>query len=297
MTRHAPLWLQSGSYAGSDDRGLPGALWPTARASGCAVSASSGMALNIDPGYVAVPTPNNTGTSLCRSDAVEVVTLDPAPAAGTNRIDLVVCHARGTDLDGGVNNDFVFEKVTGTGAASPVAPATPAGTVALANVYVGGGVAAIVAGNITDVRPAALDVPPALPAGYPRGYVWSLKGPASLVTVSNTSAQSIISGSFPTVAGRRYRVDAYAGWYCTVAAATQHQLRLDVPGGGARQFQANGSYGPNGNIWSQGATFDMYLGTGAPATYGISMAMTQPTNAVANCAANNFFLMASDIGV
>jgi hypothetical protein len=117
------------------------------------------MQVVIAAGQVAVPTPNNTGTTLCTSDAPENVTLTAAPASGNNRIDLIVCQARGNDLDGGVNNDFVFVAVAGVVAATPTVPAIPAGAVAVAQVYVGGGVSAIALANITDLRPGRLRIP------------------------------------------------------------------------------------------------------------------------------------------
>jgi len=84
----------------------------------------------------------------------------------------VTCHPRAADLDGGANTDFIFDVVVGTAATTPVAPTVPAGQVALAQVYVGGGVASIVAGNITDVRPSALAVgaTPVLPTIQARMY-------------------------------------------------------------------------------------------------------------------------------
>src|SRR5262252_5940507 len=155
MTRYTPLWLQSGSYAASVDRRLMGAIWPDARCDGCAVTFNSAMVVDIAPGSVVVPTANGTGSSLCVSDAVEQVQLSAAPASGLNRIDLVVCTARGTDLDGGTNNDFVFTAVQGTEAAagSEAAPAVPAGSVALAQIRLVGGSAAIDPLQISDVRP------------------------------------------------------------------------------------------------------------------------------------------------
>ena len=154
MTRQTPLWLQAGSYPAAYDRRLLGALWPTAAVQGCAVSASSAMNLNVAPGTVVAPTANNTGSVLCYSDAVEVVTATAAPASGQSRIDLVICQPRGNDLDGGANNDFVFLVVAGTAATtgSQVAPAVPAGAVALAQIAVAGGTASISAANITDRR-------------------------------------------------------------------------------------------------------------------------------------------------
>jgi hypothetical protein len=187
MTRHTPLWLQSGSYAAAVDRQLPGALWPSARCDGCAVTFAAAMSVNVDAGKVAVPVAG--GTLLCPSDAVEQVTLPAAPAAGTDRIDLIVCHARGTDIDGGVNNDFVFESVQGVAAAPPAAPpSVPVNTARLAQIRLPGGSAAIDPANIYDLRPPSLAVggataPPPLAAGAAfasyvdtSGEVWVAKG-------------------------------------------------------------------------------------------------------------------------
>jgi hypothetical protein len=117
------------------------------------------MNVTIQPGQVAVPSQNNTGSTLCTSDAVEQITIPAAPTAPNNRIDLVICRPRGADLDGGANNDFMFDSVQGSAAATPTVPAAPAGTVALASIYLAGGAATIVAGNITDLRPGGLSVP------------------------------------------------------------------------------------------------------------------------------------------
>lgn len=156
MTRYTPQWLQQGTYSGGEDRRLINALWPTAASTGLAVSTTTGMTLNVAAGQASVPTANGTGSTLCTSTATEQVILDAAPTAGLNRYDLVIVRPRGNDLDGGSNNDFIFDKVTGTAAAGPVAPATPAGTLALARVYVAGASATIGAGAIVDLRPGRL---------------------------------------------------------------------------------------------------------------------------------------------
>jgi hypothetical protein len=163
VTRHQPLWLQQGSYPASVDRQLPGALWPEGRVDGCAVTLSAGTTVNIAPGRMAVPSGSfANGSTLCSSDAVEQLALPAPPAAGADRIDLVVCRARGNDLDGGVNNDFIFDFVTGADGAPPVKPATPPGTLLLASVYQVGGTAAIDPARISDDRRDPL----ALPGSY-----------------------------------------------------------------------------------------------------------------------------------
>jgi hypothetical protein len=158
---------------------------------------SSGLVLNIDPGQVAVPSQNNTGTTLCTSDAVEQVTL--APADPTNpRIDVVICQPRAADLDGGLNNDFIFTSVTGAPAPAPTVPAIPAGTVGLAQVPVGA--AAATAGAITDVRPGNLQPPPQPALAYhfmqPTAQaVWTINHNLSFipeVTVVDSSGREVI---------------------------------------------------------------------------------------------------------
>jgi hypothetical protein len=119
------------------------------------------MTVNVAPGTVIVPTPNNTGCTLCLWDATEQVTITASPTSGQSRIDLIVVQARGNDLDGGANNDFILTYVTGTPATtgSQTVPATPAGMLALAQILVAGGSSFIPAANITDVRPG--NMPPA----------------------------------------------------------------------------------------------------------------------------------------
>jgi hypothetical protein len=217
MTRYTPQWLQSGSYAASQDRRLISALWPGPASSGCLINSTTGMTVNIAAGQVAVPSPNNTGSSLCTSDANEQVTLTAAPASGLNRIDLIICRPRGTDLDGGANNDFIFDFVTGVAAASPVVPATPAGTVALAQIAVAGGSAAVVAGNITDVRPGRLALGDVAPTSGPRGFVANVSGPPT--QTDSTGASTIFATSVPVVAGRRYRITGFFNGIMTIAGA------------------------------------------------------------------------------
>ena len=167
MTRFTPLWLQAGSYAASVDRRLLGALYPDPRSSGCALSAPGAMNVAVAPGTVAVPLAGGVGSVLCVSDGVETVTLTAAPASGVNRIDLVVCQARGADIDGGGNNDFIFAAVAGAPAAAPVPPAVPANAAALGSVYLVGGSAAVDPALITPAHPGSL----AVGAGTPPGAI------------------------------------------------------------------------------------------------------------------------------
>lgn len=190
MTRYTPLWEQQGSYAASQDRRLIGALLPSSIGfvSGMQVQPASGYTIQMQPGVASVPV-GGGGSVLCTSDGVEnlLIPTNPLPPAGQSRLDWVYAQARGNDLpsDGGNNNDWIIGSVQGTPAASPVLPALPPNCVAVAQLTIPNGLAAIAAGNITDYRPNRLSglLEPALAAGAPFssftdpwGEVWVAKG-------------------------------------------------------------------------------------------------------------------------
>lgn len=202
MTRFAPQWIQAAQYPAGVDRRLIGALWPNAAVTGMAVTPASAMTVNIAAGQAAIPAANGTGSVLCTSDAVEQVTLATAPASGSNRIDLIVAQSRGQDLDGGANNDWLFAAVTGSAAPSPVAPAVPAGAVAIAQITVPGASVTVTAPNILDVRPGRTNQPWNSSWGVV-GYVKN-----SATTGPITTTETDITGltvSWTPVIGRRYR--------------------------------------------------------------------------------------------
>lgn len=69
------------------------------------------------------------------------------------RIDVVVLRVRDSALIGGTDNDVIFSIVQGTPAVTPVAPATPANALALANITVAAAATQITSGNInTNIR-------------------------------------------------------------------------------------------------------------------------------------------------
>jgi len=174
MTRYTPLWLQAGDYPALLDRQLIAALYPDARTLGLAVKpAGAGMDVTVDPGTLATPTANATGSVLAYSDALETVGIQPAPPTGTDRMDIVYAYPRGADLDGGTFNDLVFLVAQGTESPPPAQAPTasvPPGAVALAALTIHGGAASITAADISDWRPKVgqLAVPaPAVPPAYP----------------------------------------------------------------------------------------------------------------------------------
>jgi hypothetical protein len=241
MAHFGPLWLQQGSYPAGSDRRLIAALWPNGGVTGMAVSpGGSGMSLSVAPGSCAVPTPNNTGSTLCGTDTVDSSASCPAaPASGLNRYDVVTVLPRGNDLDGGANNDWILNVISGTAVASPTVPAVPAGQLALAQIYVPGGSASVSAGNITDMRGMQMAVP---------GLV------AARAVINDTGAPSV-----PVVA-----LSMAAATFDTVTAMTSTGYTVKVPG----FYQVNytiyarsllaaaqpvvGIY-KNGSAWSQAA--------------------------------------------
>jgi hypothetical protein len=257
MTRYAPLWEQANTYAASLDRraiaALAGGAYPLVN--GCAVTVAAGtMNMNIAAGWVIVPSQNNTGSTLCVSDAVETVTSPTAPASGTNRIDVVVCQARGNDLDGGTNNDWLFQVVAGTAAASPTVPATPAGAVAIAQITVIGGAASLAAGNLLDRR--ILQPWPA-----PWGHVTSSSSTAG--TGSITTTMTDINGmnvSYAQIANRKYKV---SGLFEVTSTANGDF--------GVFQFRdgANTNLGPRitGQLLTGATTWQGFYLENAPATF------------------------------
>jgi hypothetical protein len=181
------------------------------------------MVLNIAAGQVAVPV-GLLQSVLCTSTAVETVTLDPAPPSGTNRIDLVVCEARSADW-GGANEDFIFTKVNGAQASSPVAPAVPAQSVAIAQVYVAGGSASVTAANITDRRGAGLTVP-TLPAGriFATGQtVAQPNTPTSIVFAGVTHTSGGMQGHTTAGYGQDGLIMPVDGTYLLAAMITWQQ--------------------------------------------------------------------------
>jgi hypothetical protein len=155
MTRLTPLWIQAGDYAAQTDRQLLTALWPTDQMNGFLPSpGASPLTVNIGIGRAAVVLSGGTVT-LCATTAVETVTC-PSAHATLPRVDRVVCTVR----DDGTNNDFIFQVVQGTAAASPVAPAEPTNSATVATVLVPAAHAGVFpAGNVTDARPRRLDQP------------------------------------------------------------------------------------------------------------------------------------------
>lgn len=159
--QNPPVWLQTGSHpAEAVRRWLQAAMWSSTGVLGTgemAVSVSSGLTVAVAEGRALITGTENTyqGTYFVECRGSTTVTL--AGANATNpRIDLVVARIRDSVYSGSAPSDgFTVEAVTGTAAASPAVPATPANSLVLAQVAVAAGATTLVAGNITDRRTLA----------------------------------------------------------------------------------------------------------------------------------------------
>jgi hypothetical protein len=155
--RTPPSWLQNGSHPAENDRLTTQALWATTgiiNSSSLAVTQNSpvGMSVIIASGWAAIvgTTQSNMGTYVAYNDAPTVVTITTANPTNP-RIDLLCATVQDAFYTGAQNN-VIFQVVVGTPASSPVVPALPANSIALAEIDVAAGALSITSGDITDLR-------------------------------------------------------------------------------------------------------------------------------------------------
>ena len=146
--RTPPSWLQNGSHPAENDRLTTQALWATTgiiKSTSLAVTPNSpvGMSVIIAGGWAAIvgTTQTNMGTYVAYNDAPTVVAITTANPTKP-RIDLVCATVQDAYYTGSQNN-VIFQVVVGTPASSPVAPALPANSIALAEVDVAAGALSI----------------------------------------------------------------------------------------------------------------------------------------------------------
>jgi len=155
--RNPPSWLQNGSHPAENDRLTAQALWATTgivNSTSLLVTANSpaGMSVLVASGWCVIigDYQPNMGVYTVYNDASETLVVSTADPTNP-RIDLV-CATVQDSYYTGVDDDVIFQIITGTPAASPVAPALPDNSISLATVTVGAGVGQITSGNITDTR-------------------------------------------------------------------------------------------------------------------------------------------------
>jgi hypothetical protein len=155
--RTPPSWLQNGSHPAENDRLTTQALWATTgiiKSTSLAVTQNSpvGMSVIVASGWAAIvgTTQTNMGTYVAYNDAPTVVAITTANPTNP-RIDLLCATVQDAFYTGAQNN-VIFQVVVGTPASSPVVPALPANSIALAEIDVAAGALSITSGDITDLR-------------------------------------------------------------------------------------------------------------------------------------------------
>lgn len=164
-----PTFLQAGTYSARLDRlsqaallhgdpttgalAVRGGVRPSPSNAGLLVTqrASPAMFVTVAAGTAYVPTQSAVGGCyVFHNDASYDVAISTAHAT-LGRKDLIIAKVADAEYSG-VSNLATLEVVTGTPAGSPVLPATPAGSVALAQVQVNAAASTITNANITDLR-------------------------------------------------------------------------------------------------------------------------------------------------
>lgn len=142
----AAFFYDQGIVTGSTIETLAGVIG----GAGLAVSAGTGMTVNVQPGHFVVPcepTPTSGAyaSTLTSSATLTVQTADPS----YSRIDAVCAYVQ----DNGNSSSYgAVEIITGTPASAPSAPSTPNTSIVLAYLTVPAAVTAVTSGMISDQR-------------------------------------------------------------------------------------------------------------------------------------------------
>lgn len=157
MALNDPIWLQNAVYSASEFRDVL-EVFPGIGAVGTndlKVSqrgAGANMSVDVAAGLGVIPNAVSTrGKYLVRSTAVENVVISASPGSGNSRIDLIIATVKDTEY-GDPTDSWELSAVAGTPAGVPTIPAQPAGSILLATIAVGTGVASITNANVTDQR-------------------------------------------------------------------------------------------------------------------------------------------------
>ena len=230
--RTPPSWLQNGSHPAENDRLTTQALYATTGIIGSTSLAvtqngTPNMSVNIAVGWAAIVGTSTTtqGTYVSYNDAVVNAAIATAPSSNS-RIDLVCLTVNDAYYSGSTNN-VVVNVVTGTSAASPVAPSTPANSIALAQVLVGTSVTSIITANITDVRvQTTTNLPVVSLTGTQTLTNKTLTSPVingGSVTALLESANTVASAATGTI---NFDVITSSVWYYTTSASANFTLNF-----------------------------------------------------------------------
>lgn len=199
--QNPPIFLQAGSHPAEDVRRFIGAVVdnrPGVVASSALAVTQNGtpnMSVNVAGGqcFVAGSEATYQGLYFAENRGTQNVIISAANATNPRR-DLIVARIRDAAYSGATNT-FAIEVVTGTAAASPVDPATPANSLLLARVSVAANATTITTANIADLRTrtSALGAPSTCtsstrPASPSIGSVIYETDTASLAVFNSSSA-------------------------------------------------------------------------------------------------------------
>ena len=241
-----PLWIQQGQFSSQLDRLListllrpgipdnpddPNPVLPAVNDLRCTANGSR-LAIDIAAGTVVIGGTDQVrqGNYVCRSTSTETVDLDPRPASGQSRRDLI--YAQVQDSSAGADTLFdgwVIAKATGvpTGA-TPVVPALPPSAIALANVLVtASGGPTITQAEITDLRRRSTTSV----RERQTGIVSSVGFVGTSGNVGNTALPLPgMSCTFTALAGRSY-VCKFRAFIQRLSNAGQMVASWPIPGG------------------------------------------------------------------
>ena len=160
--RTPPSWLQNGSHPAENDRLTAiNIIWRVAGVADygsmkVSQTGTPSMAVSIATGHALIAGTQTAtqGFYVAYNDAATIVNIAVA-SLSLPRIDRIVATVQDAYYGGTANNQVIFQAITGTPNASPVAPAVPDNSIILATVAVAANATSITNGNITDVRTIA----------------------------------------------------------------------------------------------------------------------------------------------
>ena len=157
--RNPPSWLQNGEHPAENDRNTTtNAVWYAAGIVDygdlqVSQQGTPTMGVTIAPGRALIQGTQTATQSFYIAYNDAATNLAVASADPTNaRIDLIVATVQDSYYGGTLNNQVIFQAVTGTPSGSPVPPSAPNNSIVLARVAVAANATSITSGNITDYR-------------------------------------------------------------------------------------------------------------------------------------------------
>lgn len=243
--RNPPSWLQNGSHPAENDRlTITEAIFAQAGILNygdlkVSQSATPAMTVSVATGRACVSgsQTTNQGHYMIFNDAAATVALATASTT-LPRIDRICATVQDAYYGGTANNQVIFQSITGTPNATPVAPAEPNNSITLALISVPANTTAIVDGLITDTR---------TPAGEPD----------MLAFATNVASDTLLLQGITSQTGKALKVTNQAR--NTTLFAINANGSITFPDGSTQTSAA--TYDPNLTVNSQsGTTYTLVAG-------------------------------------